>query len=128
MANDVVNTLKGMRFPFSVSSISGSTQTTSEKQQIESCLKMLLVTEKGSRPMLRDYGLGLALVLQEPNDEIAQNLFRRLAFEEITRWEPRIIVTNIIFKVEEADLHIFLEYQLLQTGESVTSDFTFPTA
>lgn len=128
MPYDVPSTLKGVRFPFVVSGVSGGSIATEEKAQIESCIKMLLVTEVGSRLMLRDYGVGLSLILQEPNDEVAQNLFRRLAFEGITRWEPRVMITNMTFKTEEEILHIYLEYQLLVNGESITADFAFPVA
>lgn len=118
--------IKGLRFPFKVSVKSGRTEVTTEAAQIESGLRMLIVTEKGSRPMLRDYGLGLKIILQEPNDELLQNLFRRLAFEEISRWEPRVIINNIYFKVDKENLHIYLEYRLAETGQDIVSDFSFP--
>ena len=126
MSYDQPNSLKGLRFPFSVSDVSGRSEVTEFSAQIESSLLMLIVTEKGSRPMLRDYGLGIRQLVQEPNDEVLQNLFRRLAYEEIIRWEPRIVLNEIDFAVNEEVLHIYLRYVLVETGSERVSDFTFP--
>lgn len=127
MPLDYIPELKGIKFPFALASDSGGARGATDAEQIESCLKMLLVTEKGSRVMMRDYGLGLGLILQEPNDEMAQNLFKRLIFEEIMRWEPRVILNSVQFSVEEETLHIYLEYQVGQR-ENIMSDFAFPIA
>ena len=126
MPYDQRKSLKGLRFPFAVSVNSGRCESTENEDQIESCLRMLIATEKGSRPMLRDYGLGAKLLLQEPNDEVLQNLFRRLVFEEVARWEPRVTVNDVSFLVNEAELHIVLYYQVNETGADKASDFSFP--
>lgn len=119
--------LKGMLFPFRVSAQSGRSAAAVDVGQIESCLKMLLTTDPGSRPMRRTYGVGLNVLLQEPNDDNLRSLFRRIIFEEVTRWEPRVNIVDVIFKSDEqiGTLHVILKYELSETGESKELDISF---
>jgi phage baseplate assembly protein W len=119
--------LKGLKFPFSISAQSGRTSAVENKAQIESCLKLLLAVDKGSRPMRRDYGVGIGTLLQEPNDDILQNLVRRFIFEEVMRWEPRVVLKDVEF-ISNKDLgvlHVVLFYDLSDTGEANQIDFSF---
>lgn len=119
--------LKGIRFPFGVSTAAGRVRSAEGTEQIESCLRLLLVVDPGSRPMLRTYGIGIQSMLQEPNDEGTQNLFRRLIFEGITRWEPRVSLNSVDFSKDEelGFLHVVLHYELTNSGEALVSDFSF---
>lgn len=117
--------LKGLRFPFTISSSRGNALSGEEVKQIESDLLMLLVTEPGSRPFRRDYGIGISLLLQEPNDDILQALAKRRIVEGIVMFEPRIILTNIDFKATNEILTITLGYELQSNGQNITSDFNF---
>jgi len=121
--------VKGLSFPFGYSDQSGRVQSSDGIAQIESCVKLLLTVDKGSRPMMRDYGVGLSILLQEPNDEVMQNLTRRLIYEEIVRWEPRIQPIDVQFTVDEdlGILRVDLTYALLDTGEQRVMNFDFST-
>lgn len=119
--------LKGLLFPFRVSEQSGRSAAAVNVDQIESCLKLLLATDPGSRPMKRTYGVGLNVLLQEPNDQNLRVLFRRIIFEEVTRWEPRVNIVDVEFKsdAELGTLHVILKYELSETGESKELDISF---
>lgn len=119
--------LKGMLFPFRVSAQSGRAAASVDVAQIESCLKMLLTTDPGSRPMRRRYGVGLQALVQEPNDQNLRSLFRRIIFEEVTRWEPRVIINDVVFESDEqiGTLKVILYYELSETGESKELDISF---
>jgi len=119
-------TLKGFRFPVAVSPTRGQMLTTEERRQIESDLLLLLVTEPGSRPFRRDYGVGISLLLQEPNDQMLQTLMKRLIIEGITLFEPRVVINDVQFKTNDSTLTIILVYELQANEQENTAEFSFP--
>jgi len=118
--------LKGFRFPVVVSPTRGQMLTTEESKQIESDLLLLLVTEPGSRPFRRDYGVGISLLLQEPNDQMLQTLMKRLIIEGVTLFEPRVLINDVQFKTTDSTLTIILVYELQTNEQENVTEFNFP--
>ena len=119
-------TLRGIKFPFTISASRGGALTSEEIKQIESDLYLLLVTEPGSRAFRREYGVGISLFLQEPNDDILLALLRRRIIEGVVMFEPRISINDIQFAVKESTLTIIVSYEVQSTGQHNSSQFSFP--
>jgi phage baseplate assembly protein W len=56
----------------------------------------LLLTRKGERPFQPDLGSGLQDLLFEPMDYGTSALIKKEVIETLTKYEPRIIITNLI--------------------------------
>ena len=69
---------------------------TAEQQEIIRNVRTILSTPIGTCPLYRDFGIKMTF-LDHPLD-IAQNLFAVEAIEAVERWEPRVIVKEVIFE------------------------------
>ena len=69
---------------------------TAEQQEILCNVRTILSTPIGTCPLYRDFGIKMTF-LDHPLD-IAQNLFAVEAIEAVERWEPRVIVKEVIFE------------------------------
>jgi len=71
-----------------------------ELDEIRKCLYVILGTRKGSMPLNRDLGLNPEEYQDEPI-EIAKNRYAAEAVEQVDKYEPRVMVTSVVF--EESD-------------------------
>lgn len=72
-------------------------------EQIKADLLALLLTNFGERVMLLDYGADLDRFIFEPNDDILREQVRTAITNAISKWEPRIVVSNINISIPSAD-------------------------
>lgn len=63
--------------------------------QIKADLLQLLLTNPGERVMLPDFGTPLRRLIFEPNDATLEMVAKKMISDAITKWEPRIVVSNI---------------------------------
>ena len=75
------------------------------EDNVRQSIMLILLTERGERVMLPEFGAGLKRFLFQPNTVAT----RRLIEEEITRalerWEPRIELENISVEADAEDAH-----------------------
>lgn len=93
---------RGIGFPPRLSK--GATVGWSEGAgNIRECIRIILLTERGERVMLPEFGAGLKRYLFQPNTVAT----RRLIEEEITnalqRWEPRIRLDTVTVDLDPND-------------------------
>lgn len=79
----------------------------SDVDQIKADLLQLLLTNPGERVMLPEYGTPLRRLIFEPNDPLLEVEARRMIAESISKWEPRIELSQIYVtsNVDFNDLH-----------------------
>lgn len=63
--------------------------------QIKSDLLVLLMTNPGERVMLPEFGTPLRTLMFEPNDAVIIQQARQIIIDSVSRWEPRITVSDI---------------------------------
>lgn len=63
---------------------------------IKADLLQLILTNPGERVMLPDFGIPLRSFIFEPNDSILQQNVKNAIAAGIAKWEPRIIIQDII--------------------------------
>jgi hypothetical protein len=65
----------------------------------------------------RGRGGGLAALLFE-NTEVAAELAKRRLMEAITNYEPRALISDISFTIEDTSIEVSVSFLLNTTGES----------
>jgi len=69
--------------------------TSTDINILESSLKMLLLTAKGERVMLPDYGTNLRQIIFQQNVQGIESLAQQEVVDAITKWEPRVQLISI---------------------------------
>jgi len=69
--------------------------TSTDISILESSLKMLLLTAKGERVMLPDYGTNLRQIIFQQNVQGIESLVQQEVVDAITKWEPRVQLLSI---------------------------------
>ncbi|MHB9131177.1 MAG: GPW/gp25 family protein [Armatimonadota bacterium] len=122
---------QGLQYPFhfhrQFGGASISTATSRDHAHIHESLRQILGTRLGERVMHPDFGSRLHELVFEPHDAILYGLIRHAVREAITRWEPRIVITDIQLVPDVNDAHLVLvsiTYQLIQ--HQVEGNFVYP--
>lgn len=70
--------------------------------EIINCIKTILTTIKGSVPFDRDFGIDVGVLDQNIN--VAKGMYMIDVVNQIKKYEPRVSVKKVQFKVEGAKL------------------------
>lgn len=93
--------------------------TSTDINILESSLKMLLLTAKGERVMLPNYGTNLRQIIFQQNVQGIESLVQQEIVDAITTWEPRVQLMGIEVK-RNADKSVVVQATFLskldQTG------------
>ena len=96
-------TYKGPAFPLRAGG-QGYFALSEDVQLVKESIQMILGTRIGSRPMHRDFGSRIQDLVFEPNDEILKALAIRYAYEDILKWNNRILLERNNIQVN-ASIH-----------------------
>lgn len=103
---------KGLAFPFEFQKRSGGTQistaTSRDHAHIHESIRQILGTKLGERFLRPDFGTRLHDLIFEPNDSILCGLIRHEVVDALDRWEPRIIVREVLIGSSDDDDHLVL--------------------
>jgi phage baseplate assembly protein W len=58
-------------------------------------MRVILMTDRGERPRLPEFGGGLGQFLFEPNSVSTRNLIQDRITKTLSRWEPRILIESV---------------------------------
>jgi len=84
----------GWKFPPRLDN-QGRIQLVHQEDDIEEAIRIILLTDKGERPMRPEFGSELFRLQFAPNDAATAGLARRYVTEALARWEPRIQVREV---------------------------------
>lgn len=84
----------GLPYPITKNPL-GFFKTQSGISQIKSDLLSLLLTNPGERVFLPDFGTPLKKLIFEQNDATLEIMAKNIIIDSISKWEPRIAVTDI---------------------------------
>ena len=90
-----------------------------DAEAINNSIRNILLTQKYTVPGNPEFGSDLERVLFEQMDEITLTLIRNIIITEISRWEPRIIINDIRFKLypNQTRISVTIEYTILRSNE-----------
>ena len=91
---------------------------------IKSDLLHLLLTNKGERLYMPDFGSDLKKYIFEPNDKITHDEIKNNLNETINRYIPNLIIDSIIFEQDEIQELIIVKLSYTVTEDAFTSSDT----
>ena len=114
-------TAVGIPFPFNGDGVFRQTFTT--KEQVKSNLINLLLTDKGERPMMPTFGVGIRKLLFEQNIQ-KESLQTRIE-NAIARYIPEVTLNRLEVKQVEHVLTIHLSYSVVwdRTVDAIELNF-----
>ena len=119
---------QGLKFPFQFHRRSGgariSTATSREQEHIHESIRQILGTRRGERFLLPEFGSRLHELLFEGNDAILQGLLRHEVIDALTRWEPRIVIEQVIMVPDGHAIQVNIHYRLI--ASQVPGNLVYP--
>jgi phage baseplate assembly protein W len=92
---------------------------------IKSNLMLLILTKKGSRYMLRDYGTNLEKFLFDPNDTLTESDIETEIKNTVNKYIPKLTINKVVFeKTEENTMIITINFVYSDDFYSETSQLT----
>jgi phage baseplate assembly protein W len=87
---------------------------------IREALQLVLLTERGERPRLPEFGAGLSGLLFEPNTVVTRNAVAERIRRAVSEWEPRVRVVAVEVEPDPQDpagAVATVRYELVATGD-----------
>jgi phage baseplate assembly protein W len=72
---------------------------------IKSSMRNILLTDIGTKPFDRYFGLGLQSILFEDMTPGTMIAIERLIFEKLTEYEPRVVVDSVQLDLSDEDIN-----------------------
>jgi hypothetical protein len=117
----------GWAFPVDVDP-RGRIALSRHERDIEQAIQMILLTPKGQRIMRFDFGCQIHELMFAPNDATTMGLAAYYVEEALRMWEPRIRVTDVRVRPDDADdgrLLIDIDYEIKATHDRRSLVFPF---
>jgi phage baseplate assembly protein W len=119
----------GWGFPLRVNSRGGIALVRRERE-LEEAMRLILATYPGERPMRPDFGSRVRDWVFRGTDNDSLGALKIEVINSISRWEPRVKITDVIITRDSADaslLRINIQYQPLDTNDRRNLVFPFYT-
>jgi Bacteriophage baseplate protein W len=118
---------RGLAFPIHTD-VTGSIALVGGEREIIESIRLILATSPGERPMRPEFGCAIHDLVFAPADTATAG---QIAYEvrlSLERWEPRITVTDVVVRFDEADqgtLLIDIRYSVRSTNDPRNLVFPF---
>jgi phage baseplate assembly protein W len=89
------------------------------EDDIAQCVFIILTTQQGSDPLRPTFGVDLLSYIDQPMNIAAANLTREIA-KQINTWEPRVVVTNVAYKIEVSQITYRVKWERVDGIENTT--------
>jgi phage baseplate assembly protein W len=118
---------KGPRFPLRPDvTTGGAMATVGGEQIIRQSIEAILDTEPGERVMRPDFGCGLRRYLMEPNTTSTRAAMQRDIDDALSRWEPRINLTNVAVTPGEDPSLVWIEISYVRLADRREDNLVYP--
>jgi uncharacterized protein len=84
---------KGWPFPFKP--VAGRLDYARYEEDVEQAIRIILLTSKGERPMLAEFGASMRDFLFEPNSDATRRRIETAVRQALIDWEPRINLERV---------------------------------
>ncbi|HEX3864901.1 MAG TPA: GPW/gp25 family protein [Stellaceae bacterium] len=106
--NGTTKAYLGVGWAFPLKPVNGKLGYAAYEDDVEQAIQIILLTERGERPMLPEFGGGLRRLLFEPNSPATQRGIERVVRTALIDWEPRIDVDRVEVTSDETDPNLLL--------------------
>lgn len=118
---------RGMKFPPEVDAATGRFKMAYYEEDIREAIYIILMTQKGERVMLSDFGCNIQdYIYQLPNTTYL-NLLKVEVLDALTKWEPRI--SDIVIEIDTKQLNdakILLHITYVVKSTNSEENLVFP--
>jgi phage baseplate assembly protein W len=116
---------RGWQFP--VSSEGAHIRLTSDEQNIEDSIWIILATAPGERVMRNDFGCGIHRLVFEVNEAKTIHRIQQEVQDALIRWEPRIDLLEVAVETKDQgeELLINIHYRARTTNNFFNLVFPF---
>lgn len=91
---------------------------------INQCIKIILMTPKGSVPHRPTFGSNIYKYIDYPVNEATPNIIRE-ATDAINEWETRVEATAVKVEVLESNLKVIVEWTLKDSATNGTMEVSY---
>lgn len=95
---------RGFSFPPRVDAATGRFIMVDAEENIRQSIYLIIMTRKGERVMEPDFGCDIHNFVFDLPDESVANLVRTEIVDALTRWEPRIVDTQVF--IDYTEIHL----------------------
>jgi phage baseplate assembly protein W len=105
---DSIKAFLGVGWAFPVKPVGGRLGYASYEEDVEQAIQIILLTERGERPMLPEFGGGLRKYLFEPNSPATHRAIEHTVRAALIDWEPRIDLDRVEVVADEKQPNLLL--------------------
>jgi uncharacterized protein len=98
----------GAGWPFPLKPTQGRLRLTRHEENVEQSIQSILLTARGERVMLPEFGAGLRRFLFEPNSPATRRAIAEAVRNALIDWEPRIDPQRVEVTTDERDVNLLL--------------------
>lgn len=109
----------GRGWAFPVKPVDGRLTYVEHEEDIEQAIQIILLTARGERPMIPEFGAGARDLVFEPNSPQTHRRLEELVKKALVDWEPRIQVERVKVSASEDEpnlLLIHVDYRVRSTN------------
>ncbi|MFB7666122.1 GPW/gp25 family protein [Kitasatospora sp. NPDC056138] len=113
----------GVRFPLRPQ---GGLAWASGMALVRQSIETILDTEPGERVMRPDFGCGLRRYLMAPNNAATRAALSEQVADALTRWEPRIRVTEVAVTAAEEPTMVWIDIAYVRLVDLRPDNLVYP--
>jgi phage baseplate assembly protein W len=98
----------GVGWAFPPKPVGGRLRFAAYEEDVEQAIQIILLSERGERPMLPTFGGGLRSYVFEPNSPATRHAIERVVRGALIDWEPRIDVDRVEVTASEDQPNLVL--------------------
>jgi hypothetical protein len=98
----------GVGWGFPVKPVGGRLRYAAYEVDVEQAIQIILLSERGERPMLPEFGGGLRRFLFEPNSPATHRAIEHTVRTALIDWEPRIDLDRVLVTADEQQPNLLL--------------------
>ena len=98
----------GVGWGFPVKPVGGRLRYAAYEDDVEQAIQIILLTARGERPMLPEFGGGLRRFLFEPNSPATHRAIEQTVRAALIDWEPRIDLDRVAVTPDEEQPNLLL--------------------
>jgi phage baseplate assembly protein W len=116
---------QGPRFPLRPNP-GGKLEYVNGEEVIRQAIGTILDTNPGERVMLPGFGCGLRRYIMEPNTTATRAAMERDIEDALTRWEPRVDLTNVAVTPGEEPSLVWIDISYVRLVDRREDNLVYP--